>query len=54
MRGVRDLGQDAVELFHGGRAPDNSAHADIGAQLIAQVAALHVEDSPLAGAFEYR
>ena len=50
--GVRDLREDAVELFHLGRVADEGAASLLVAQTFAKVAAFEVEVAALGGAFE--
>ena len=50
--GEGDLGEDAVELLHGGRAADEVTHADAGAEAFAEQAGLVVEGAAVGGAFE--
>ena len=52
MGGAGDLGEDAVELLHGGRVADEVAHGGAGAEAVAEGAGLDVEGAALGGAFE--
>ncbi len=53
VRGVGDLGEDAVELLHSRRAADQVAQAATGAQVLAQSAGFGIEDAALGGALEH-
>ena len=52
MVGGGDLGEDAVELLHGGRVADEVAHAGAGAEAVAEEAGFDVERAALGGALE--
>ena len=52
MGGGGDLGEDAVELLHGGRVADEVAHAGAGAEAVAEEAGFDVEGAALGGAIE--
>jgi hypothetical protein len=47
-----DLGEDAIELVHGGRVADQIAHGGAGAETVAEEARLDVEGAALGGALE--
>ncbi len=52
MAGAGDLGEDAIELLHGGRVADEVAHGGSGAEAVAEDAGLHIERPALGGAIE--
>ena len=52
MGGAGDLGEDAVELLHGGGVADEVAHGGAGAEAVAEEAGFDVEGAALGGAFE--
>jgi len=52
MGGGGDLGEDAIELLHGGRVADQVAHRSASAELVAEQAGFDIERATLGGAIE--